>query len=116
MATDPITISGNRLSPAAQARAPTVKRVTQKGERAVNTGEKEDPSRLIEAVEGVQKNLNMITNVDLHFTVHEASGEIMVIVTEESTGEVIREIPPVEVLNLEAKLEAMIGLIFDQKG
>ncbi|UCH01215.1 MAG: flagellar protein FlaG, partial [Deltaproteobacteria bacterium] len=37
-------------------------------------------------------------------------------VMEGSTGEVIREIPPVEILNLAAKLDEMVGLIFDQRG
>jgi len=48
--------------------------------------------------------------------VHQASGVVMVTVTDESTGEVIREIPPSEVLDLAARLEEMVGLLFDQKG
>lgn len=62
-----------------------------------------------------QKNLNMIRNLNLTFTIHEASGEIMVAVSDESTGEVIREISTFEVLNLTAKLDEIRGIVFDQK-
>jgi flagellar protein FlaG len=54
--------------------------------------------------------------VDLQFSVHEASGEIMVTVRDESSGEVIREIPPSEMLDLAARLGEMVGLLFDQTG
>jgi len=116
MLTEPINISVKSVDPPAKARSPAVKAITQDGREAVRTGREPDLSRMTEAVANVQKNLNMIDNVDLHFTVHEASGDIMVIVTKESTGEVIREIPPLEILNLAAKLDVMIGIIFDQKG
>jgi flagellar protein FlaG len=39
----------------------------------------------------------------------------MVTVVNEDTGEVIREIPSRELLDLAAKLEEAIGLIFDKK-
>ena len=58
----------------------------------------------------------MIHEVDLQFSVHEASGEIMVRVLEESTGEVIREIPPSEMLDLAAGLGEMVEPLFDQTG
>ena len=116
MLNEPINISVKSVAPPAQARAPTEKGVTHTGKEAVRTVKEPDLSRVAELVADVQKNLNMVQNVDLQFTVHKASGEVMVIVREESTGEVIREIPPSEMLNLAAKLDAMIGLIFDQKG
>jgi uncharacterized FlaG/YvyC family protein len=40
----------------------------------------------------------------------------MVTVKDETTGDVIRQIPPAEILDLATRLEEMIGLIFDQKG
>jgi flagellar protein FlaG len=58
----------------------------------------------------------MIHEVDLQFSVHEASGEIMVRVLKESTGEVIREIPPSEMLDLAARLGEMVETLFDQTG
>jgi flagellar protein FlaG len=71
---------------------------------------------LEELAADVQKNLNIMHNVDLQFSVHKASGQIMVTVIDESTGKVVREIPPSEILELAAKMDEMVGMIFDQKG
>ena len=54
--------------------------------------------------------------MDLRFSVHEASGKFMVTVIDESSGEIIRELPSSEILDIAAKVENMMGLIFDQKG
>lgn len=116
MLAEPIAISGKTIDPPAQTRLPAGKGTPQGSKDGVKTEKGLDLSGMTELLAKVQKNLNMIHNVNLEFTVHEASGEIMVTVTEESTGEVVREIPPSEALNLAAKLDAMIGLIFDQKG
>ncbi|MEA3221860.1 MAG: flagellar protein FlaG [Thermodesulfobacteriota bacterium] len=64
----------------------------------------------------IQNSLNIILNVNLNFSVHEASGQVMVTISDKETGEVIREIPSSEILNLAAKLDEMVGLLFDQKG
>lgn len=116
MLTQPVNISVKGPAPPAQARIPSHKAIAQKGEEYAKPEKGPDLSRMKETVANVQENLSMIHNVDLQFSVHEASGEIMITVTEGSTGEVIREIPPVETLNLAAKLDEMVGLIFDQKG
>ena len=116
MLTEPIAIAVNNMAPQQpQARSPAVKGAPQKRRDDVKA-EKPDLSLTTDLAAGAQKNLNMIHGVGLQFAVHEASGEIMVTVRNESTGEVIRQIPPQETLNLAAKLDAMVGLIFDQKG
>ncbi len=58
----------------------------------------------------------MIHNVDLQFSVHEASGKIMVTVIDGSTGETIREVPHSEILDIAARVDKMIGPLFDQEG
>lgn len=73
--------------------------------------------REIEAVTaGLKQSFRLIHQVHLQFSVHEGSGQMVVTVTDARTGEVIREIPPSEVLNLAARLDEMIGLLFDQVG
>jgi len=74
------------------------------------------PSRLRELLDDVQKDLDEIHDVDLRFSVHEASGGIMVTAMDGYTGETIREIPCSEILDIAAMLDKIIGLIFDQKG
>jgi flagellar protein FlaG len=78
----------------------------------------QEPSsdHLAELAAAVQQNLKLMHNVDLQFSVHQASGQMMVVVKEESTGKVIREIPPKEVLNLAAKLDELAGMLLDKKG
>ena len=63
----------------------------------------------------VQQNINMMHNVSLQFSMHEATGRTMVNVTEQETGKLIRQIPPKQVLDLAAKIDEMIGILFDKK-
>lgn len=73
-------------------------------------------SDIANRVADTQRNLKIMHDKNLNFSVHQASGQIMVTVTDETTGEVIREIPSSELLNLAAKLDEMVGILFDQKG
>jgi len=116
MLVEPVNISGKSLNPPAQSRALAVKGTPQKGKEDVKAKKTPDVSHLSEEIANAQKNLRMTHNVDLQFKVHKPTGKIMVTVRNESTGEVIREIPTHETLNLAARLDAMVGLLFDKKG
>ena len=107
------TTAGRNLAPPAQARSPSPSTVPQEGEKEAKP---QDVAHMTEVVADVQKSLSMIHNVDLQFSVHEETGQIMVTVREESTGEVIREIPPSEMLDLAARMDEMVGLLFHQTG
>lgn len=72
-------------------------------------------SQIAEVAMDLQNKMQVLHNVDLNFSVHAASGNIMVTVVNEDTGKVIREIPSRELLDLAAKLEEAIGLIFDKE-
>ena len=106
MLVGPITISGESVAPPAPAER------SSGNEKARE--EQPDLSQTAEIVADAQKSLDMIQNIDLQFSIHQATGTTMVTVRDESSGKVIREIPPSEVLNLAARLDAMVGLIFDQ--
>ena len=75
-----------------------------------------DVSQIAELTANIQNNLNMIHDVAMNFSVQKASGRVMVTISDEKTGEVIREIPSSEALKLAARLDEMVGLLFDQKG
>ncbi|PLX51025.1 MAG: flagellar biosynthesis protein FlaG [Desulfobulbaceae bacterium] len=51
----------------------------------------------------------------LGFSVHEATEDIVVEVTERESGELIRQIPSEEVLALREKLNELVGLLFDKQ-
>lgn len=74
-----------------------------------------DLSQIAGIAMDLRNKMQALNNVDLNFSVHSASGKIMVTVVNEDTGKVIREIPSRELLDLAAKLEEFIGLIFDKK-
>ena len=116
MLVESVTTAGRNLAPPAQARSPSQNAAPQEGAKKAAAQERTDLAQMTEVVADIQKNLGMIHDVDLQFSVHEASGEIMVTVREEASGEVIREIPPSEMLDLAARLGEMVGLLFDQTG
>jgi uncharacterized FlaG/YvyC family protein len=122
-------LGGENIAQPAQERLPAENEVPPAQERlraemptpqeSVKNAKPEDESDLsgmTQAVADIQEDLNVIHNVDLQFTVHEDSGRIMVTVRDQSTGEVIREIPPAEILDLAARFGEMVGLLFDGRG
>lgn len=58
-------------------------------------------------VKSVQRDLNIRVNRD--------TGDVMVKVLSRDTGEVIREIPPEELLKLAARMEEMAGVLFNER-
>lgn len=116
MIVEPLTGSGKSMSLSAQARLPLDQETAQKDQEVKKPVPEPDLSGLTELATDVEKNLSIIHNVDLRFTVHKDSGQIMVTVTDGSSGKVIREIPPSEFIEFADKFEKMVGMIFDQKG
>ena len=116
MIVDPITVSGKSGSLPVQARLPAEQAIVQKDKEVQQPVKRTDLPDLAELAADVQKNLNIMHNVDLRFSVHKASGQMMITVIDESNGKVVREIPPSEILELAAKMDEMVGMIFDKKG
>jgi flagellar protein FlaG len=79
---------------------------------------KEEPEviDIASLVADAQMNLTAMHDVALNFSIHESSGRTVITVADETTGEIIREIPSTEFLKLAAKLNEMAGVLFDQKG
>ena len=62
----------------------------------------------------LEKDIEMIHNIGLRFSVHKPTGRTVVKVIDKETQEMVREIPAKEILNLAAKLDEMMGMIFDK--
>jgi len=104
------------MSPETSSKFPAVTAsVAQNSETKKAIQKQEDMAEVAETAADLAEGLNIIHNVDLQFQVHKRSGRVIVTVKDENTGEVIREIPHKEVLDLAAKMDEMIGLIFDQR-
>ena len=63
----------------------------------------------------VEHEIQMMRNVAIQFSVHDPTGRIIIRVVDKETEDLIREIPAEEFLDLAAKLDEMIGILFDQK-
>lgn len=93
------------VEPKAKAKVPQ-----ESGEK----NKKQDVEFLRDVLDVVQNHIH-VCGVSLSFSVHEATGRIKVDVTDKETGEVVREIPPEQVLNLMAKIDEMMGILYDEK-
>jgi len=72
-------------------------------------------SELLKDVLQVAERHFQIRNVGLEFEVHDATGRLKVTVLDSDTGKIIREVPPQQVLDMVAKLDEMMGILFEQK-
>jgi len=52
---------------------------------------------------------------DLAFEIHDETDRMMVKVIDRKTKEVIKELPPEEMLDLSARIHEMVGLLIDEK-
>jgi len=116
MSVEPVTGSGKSTVLSSQARLPLDQGATQRADNAQKSAQTLSSAELSVLAADVQKNMNIIHNVDLKFSVNRDSGRIMVTVTDEATGEIIREIPPSELVKFADKFDEMVGMIFDKKG
>ena len=73
-----------------------------------------DRKELGELVGQIQNYLEDL-NIKLSFKLHEETGDVVVTVINKDTGEVIRQIPPEELLELREKLEELTGVLLNGK-
>jgi uncharacterized FlaG/YvyC family protein len=116
MLVEPVSGSGKTMSLSAQEKRPAGQETVLRDHDAQKSDQAPNLTKLSEMASDIRKNLSIIHNVDLQFTVYKDSGQIMVTVSDETTGKVIREIPPSELIEFANKFDEMVGMIFDQKG
>ena len=77
-----------------------------------------DPLKTKEGVEAfahvLEEYAKHVHNVGLRFAVHEDTGRTVVRIIDEETNEVVREVPPEELLDVAAKMEQMMGMLLDE--
>lgn len=67
-----------------------------------------------EAVEKMNKVIEGFSR-RFEYTIHEGTNEIMIKVIDETTNEVIKEIPPKKILDMVASMLEMAGLLVDER-
>ena len=98
------------VGPRVGAPPPSAEQKTQGGDRG-DAKAKDDP----DALDGTVADLNrMVQDMrrELQFQVDKDSGEVVVKVVDTQTGDVVRQIPPEEILRLRERLAKSAGAIF----
>jgi flagellar protein FlaG len=116
MSVDPVIETGNTTSFSTQAKLPAGQDTAQKNNEGQKPTQTPDVAELSKMASDIQKNLNIIHDVHLKFSVHKDTGRIVITVTDETTGKVIREIPPAELVEFSDKFDKVVGKIFNRKG
>lgn len=68
-----------------------------------------------EAVKAMQARLDSIGNTRLNFSLHKEPDAVVVQITDRNSGEILRQFPAEETLQLRRKLDELVGLLFDGK-
>lgn len=68
-----------------------------------------------EMLDELSTDLEVLHSIGLSFAKHEDTGRTFIKVMNKDTDELIREIPAEDVLNMAAKIDEMIGILFDAK-
>ena len=63
----------------------------------------------------LEKNIELVHNFRLKYSVHESTGRTMVKVISKDTGKTIREVPSEAILNMAAKLDGITGMLSNDK-
>lgn len=66
-------------------------------------------------LEELEQDIEAIHNIGLRFSKHDDTGRTMIKVLDKASDQLIREIPSEDVLNLAAKIDEMIGILFDRQ-
>lgn len=74
----------------------------------------DDESRLVKRMAEMMNESARWAHKRLRFRVHDETERVMVQVIDGETDEVIREIPPEEVLDLVSRIHELIGLFIDE--
>lgn len=74
-----------------------------------------DEKALQQAVDELQRKVQ-ISASNLHFSIDHETGRTVVRVTDVNTQEVIRQIPPEEILHLDQALDRVWGLLLHKEG
>jgi len=76
--------------------------------------QKELEKEVKESVKDVNEIVDQVKE-GLSFQIHEDTEELMVQVIDVNTDEVIKELPPEEMLDLKARIHEMVGILIDEK-
>ena len=112
----PQTLPIKALETTGDQQSPGREQVEQTGQKAgENRQSEERPEVTQKMLDALEKDIESIHSIGLTFSRHKETGRTIIKVMDKQSHELIREIPSEEVLNLAAKIDEMIGILFDKK-
>ena len=102
----------NSPQPTQVATVSTVQDQNQTQDQSRNN--KVDEKELRKAVDRLNRFVEA-DNIKVTYDVHPQFGDLMIKITDKSTGNVISELPPRKILDMVAKMCELAGVIFDRK-
>jgi flagellar protein FlaG len=100
------------VDPAVEAALRTARAVAEPAPVAETRPKVEAPEDVLQAAKDFNRAFTLF-DIQAHFSVHEATGTVVVDVVDTRSGDVIREIPPRELLDRYAQLMDILGLLVD---
>ncbi len=94
--------------------AAVFRREDEEGSRHRGTLGGPDSERLKAVAERTQAFLDEL-NIRLDLELHETTGDIVIRIVNRETEELVRQIPPEELLRIHEKISELRGVLFDQK-
>lgn len=91
---------------------------TETQDVTADSEESDKPGHDITDIENIAGRLNeqmIARNMAMRFYIHEATDEVVVKIIDNNSHEVIKEIPPSEMLDLKGRIDEMVGLLLDKK-
>lgn len=82
-------------------------------ERLFEGSPPESTSEKIERTVAALSEMLEQTNVGLQYRVDEGTGDVVVSVIDRNTGDVIRQLPPEQILKMRQHLQELMGVMFD---
>jgi flagellar protein FlaG len=126
-ATAPVTLRATDASPALPepraATAPAAAPVqpteqaalqAQSAQRAED--QREDREATLKAVAEANSRIAKSSSASIRFEVHEGTGDLIIQVVDEETDELIRQLPPEELLRVSESLADLRGILLDRQG
>lgn len=103
-----------RIRAVRETEAAVFRREDKEGPRHRNTLGEPDSETLKAVAERTQAFLDEL-NIRLDLELHEDTGDIVIRIVNRETEELVRQIPPEELLRIHEKITELRGVLFDEK-
>lgn len=101
----------SREAPASKQR----EHVAQKGPPNEEEQASPDKAVLSEIAKGIEPRISVLRDTEISFSINKNSGKMIIKIIDKDTDEVIRQIPPEEMMRVMARMTEIVGRLMDEK-